>query len=57
MSLDLRSCGMDHLQEMYALYFYKVYRRLPTADGKKVTKDYLIRKISKLKYEAESNGH
>jgi hypothetical protein len=52
---DLHLYNTETLHELYALAFWKVYRRFPE-NGPKTTRSYLIRKINKLSYKLASQG-
>lgn len=52
----LEKYNTQTLFELYAHAFWKVHKRFPKADGKKVRRNYLIHKINKLEYLAQSRG-
>lgn len=53
---NLKYYNTDTLHELYAHAFWKVYKRFPKATLGKTKRNYLIHKIKKLEYKAETQG-
>ena len=53
---DLKLYNNQTLMELYAHAFWKVYKRFPKASRNNINRNYLIHKIKKLEYKAQTQG-